>query len=167
MSVQNQDRARFPSGELTHAEVLGSVDNEIAFYRRRAGQVFFLGVSAEAVIFAGASQISVPEASALGGRVVYYLFFSAVAAVGIFLGLLYQHRIRELKRKRDDLVESASFPRMYPSISSWQSEILVLCVSLVFLSCVGVWLAKDGAFDRAAQAGATESCDCENGSTNG
>ena len=146
---------------LKRAEVLASVDGEIAFYRRRAGQVFFLGVSAEAVIFAGAGKIAVPTTWPLEGSIVYHFFFGAVAAVGIVLGLLYQRRIRFLKRMRDEVVGSAVFP----PISKWQSEILVLCASLFLLSFVGILLARDGAFgphEDAEAAGASD-CRCDDG----
>ena len=42
--------------------VLEAIDREIAFYRRRAGQVFFLGLTVEVLILAGREKIVVPAA---------------------------------------------------------------------------------------------------------
>ena len=115
-----------------------AIDREIAFYRRRAGQVFFLSLTAEILILAGRERIVVPRAWPWIQPLSYGLLFMAVAAFGILLGREYRSRIHVLKSERKERVDFDA-----PSGGLILSEIEMLYVVLVFLSSSGlvlVWL---------------------------
>ncbi len=117
---------------------LEATDREIDFYRRRAGQVFFLSLTAEILILAGRERIVVPRAWPWIQPLSYGVLFLAVAAFGILLGREYRSRIHVLKSQRK---KRADFDA--PSGGLTLSEIEMLYVVLVFLSSSGlvlVWL---------------------------
>ena len=117
---------------------LEAIDREIAFYRRRAGQVFFLCLTSEILILAGRERIVVPRAWPWIQPLSYGLLFMAVAAFGILLGREYRSRIHVLKSERKKRVDFDA-----PSGGLTLSEIEMLYVVLVFLSSSGlvlVWL---------------------------
>lgn len=87
------------SGE-PERHVLEAIDREIAFYRSRAGQVFFLGLTVEVLILAGHEKIVVPAAWPWIRPLSYGVLFIAVAALGILLGREYRDRIHRLKSAR-------------------------------------------------------------------
>jgi hypothetical protein len=47
---------------MSEEHILEAIDREIAFYRRRAGQVFFLGLTVEVLILTGREKMVVPAA---------------------------------------------------------------------------------------------------------
>jgi hypothetical protein len=124
--------------------VLEAVDQEVAFYRKRAGEVFFFGLLVEVLILAGREKISPPETGPLVNRPTYSILFIAVAAIGIALGSEYRRRIRLLKDNRARILSNLGFEFVYPSKQDQNlSEIQVLYVVLAFLSSGGiilVWL---------------------------
>jgi len=145
---------RAPRTLTESSAVLRALDREIAFYRKRSGQVFFFGLLVEVLIIAGKETIvfveQIPNLAGpekiptLAGRVVYSILFIAVAAVGIALGAEYRRRIRILKDSRAKVLQELGFEFVYPSASDQGlSEIQVLYVVLVLLSSGGiilVWL---------------------------
>ena len=84
------DRKSRPADSIPTTAILESVDRELAFFRRRSGQVYFLGLSAEAAILVGGRQLPAPPSwdwlASLGAS----LFFYAVAVAGIILSSEYQ-----------------------------------------------------------------------------
>lgn len=136
---------RAPPTLTESSAVLRGLDREIAFYRKRAGEVFFFGLLVEVLILAGKEKIFFVETiPTLAGLVVYSLLFIAVAAVGIALGAEYRRRIRILKDSRAKVLQKLGFEFVYPSATDQGlSEIQVLYVVLVLLSSGGiilVWL---------------------------
>ena len=134
------------STPLGEGNVLEAIDREIAFYRRRAGQVFFLGLAVEVLILAGRERIIVPGTWPWIRPLSYGILFIAVAVFGILLGREYRNRIWVLKVDRS---KTAGFGP--PPGGVTLSEIEMLYVVLVFLSSSGlvlVWLnaltANDG-----------------------
>lgn len=128
--------------------VLESLDREITFYRRRAGQVFFFSLLIEALILCGREQIDLLKAGQYQSAVLYTMFYVAVAAAGIFLGTEYRHRLHILKERRVSLLEKNEFNATFPLGKDQRlSEIQVLYVVLIFLSSSGislVWLNATG-----------------------
>ncbi|MDJ0840357.1 MAG: hypothetical protein QNK37_27855 [Acidobacteriota bacterium] len=128
--------------------VMEAIDREIAFYRRRAGQVFFLGLLVEILILAGkqTDKVVIPNDPAWVKSFAFSCFFIAVAAVGIALGHEYRSRIRFLKDSRSELLEKLEYEFVYSSeADQGLSEIQVLYVVLVFLSSSGIilsWLSQ-------------------------
>ena len=124
---------------------LESLDREIAFYRRRSGQVYFFSLGAEALILVGRENVALSGGPSWVSPVVESGFFVAVAFFGIRLGSEYRRRIRKLKRRRLYLVESFGHRDMFPTENDQKrSEIRVLYEILIFLSLAGVlltWLA--------------------------
>jgi hypothetical protein len=122
--------------------LLEAVDRELAFYRRRAGQVFFLGLLVEALILAGQRKLQTPVSLPWLPEAVYVLLFIAVAAAGIALGSEYRKRIHILKAARDEII-SYDFGKkdIYSKIGGINlSDIGMLYVVLVFLSSGGLIL---------------------------
>lgn len=123
---------------------LESVDRELAFFRRRAGQVFFLSLLVEVLILGGKESISIRFLRAWVEPLMYSGLFVAVATVGIALGTEYRRRIHILKESRLALLRSIGGSVRFPRIGGVRlSEIEVLYVVLVFLSSAGiilVWL---------------------------
>lgn len=124
--------------------VLDSVDREIQFYRKRAGQVFFIGILVEVLILAGREKIVVPTKWPWLDSFIYSIFFVAVAIIGIALGSEYMNRIHKLKDSRNNLFEKLGITNIYTKIGGARlSEIEVLYVVLTFLSSGGIiitWL---------------------------
>ena len=119
--------------------VLESLDREIAFYRRRSGQVFFFSLLIEVLILTGREKVVLPATWALESCIVYTTFFVIVAAVGIFLGIEYHNRIHILRDSRDELVRHTGYSNVYPSATDQRiSEIQVLCFVYIFLSSAGI-----------------------------
>ena len=136
--------------KLTEAEiVLEALDRELDFYRKRAGQVFFLSLLVEVLILAGKERVQIPETWQSSKPLIHSLFFIAVAAIGIALGREYRSRIRMLKDSRVEILERLGYSAVYPSeLDQGLSEIQVLYAALVFLSSGGiilVWLIQLGA----------------------
>lgn len=129
--------------------VLEALDRELDFYRKRAGQVFFLSLLVEVLILAGKEKVEVPETWQSTKPLIHSLLFIAVAAIGIALGREYRSRIRMLKDSRVEILERLGYSAVYPSESDQGlSEIQVLYAALVFLSSGGVivvWLIQRGA----------------------
>lgn len=122
--------------------ILESVDREIAFFRRRAGQVFFFGLLVEAFILTGKGQINMPVEWTWQRPFVESLFFLAVLAVGVSLGSEYRRRIRLLKRRRRKLFDDHKIGNVFPELKRQiLSEIEVLYVSLFFLSSAGILIS--------------------------
>lgn len=128
--------------------VLEAIDREIAFYRRRAGQVFFLGLLVEILILAGREQqnIIVPPDPDWLRPFAFSLFFIGVAVVGVTLGSEYRRRIRRLKDSRLDLLAHMKYDGVYSEEPDQRlSEIQVLYVVLTLLSSFGItlhWLPR-------------------------
>jgi hypothetical protein len=124
--------------------ILEAIDREIAFYRRRAGQVFSIGLFVEGLILVGREKIVVLATWPWIQPLVYGIFFIAVAAIGIALGSEYLERIHILKDKRTEIVTKIGHPNIYPQTGGVHlSEIQVLYIVLIFLSSSGlilVWL---------------------------
>lgn len=124
--------------------VLESLEREIAFYRRRSGQVYFFGSLVEVLILAGQQKISLPAGWSWQTSLVYSIFFVAVAIVGILLGSEYRRRIHILKDSRVELLAKIGYRHVFPTASEQRiSEIQVLYFVLIFLSLAGigaVWL---------------------------
>ncbi|MDH5186772.1 MAG: hypothetical protein OEW70_06885 [candidate division WOR-3 bacterium] len=121
--------------------LLEALDREIAFYRNRAGKVFFYGLIVEFLILAGRETIKVPSKWVWMQPTAYTLLFIAVAAVGIALGWEYRNRIHILKDRKMNLLEIIKGEHVYvPKGSQALSEIEVLYVVLVFLSSSGIFL---------------------------
>lgn len=129
--------------------ILEALDRELDFYRKRAGQVFFLSLLVEVLILAGKERVQVPETWQSTKPLVHSLLFIAVAAIGIALGREYRNRIRMLKDSRVEILERLGYSAVYPSeLDQGLSEIQVLYAALVFLSSGGVvivWLMQLGA----------------------
>jgi hypothetical protein len=130
-----------------HAEsLLEGIDREVAFYRHRAGQVFFYGLLVEILILAGQEKesILIPDLASWVVPLVYSVLFLAVVTIGITLGSEYRQRIRILKDARVELLEKLKYLNIYPSDAEQKvSEIQVLYVVLIFLSSCGsilVWM---------------------------
>ena len=122
--------------------VLESIDREIAFFRRRAGQVFFFGLLVEAFILTGKGKITMPENWTWQRPYLGTLFFLAVLAVGVSLGSEYRRRIRFLKKRRRVLFINYDLGNVYPDLEKQiLSEIEVLYVSLFFLSSAGILIS--------------------------
>lgn len=129
-------------GGQKYQGILEALDREIAFYRRRSGQVFFFGLLVEAFILAGREQVFLKEEGwEVQRAIIYTIFFIAVAAVGIFLGSEYRRRIHKLKKSRLELFKELGKPNLYPTDKDqWLSEIQVLYFVLTFLSSTGIVL---------------------------
>ena len=131
--------------------VLEALDRELDFYRKRAGQVFFLSLLVEVLILAGKEKVQVPETWQSSKPLIHSLLFIAVAAIGIALGREYRNRIRMLKDSRVEILERLGYSAVYPTeLDQGLSEIQVLYAALVFLSSGGiilVWLMQLGAVD--------------------
>lgn len=125
-----------------------SLDREIAFYRKRAGQVFFLGLLVEGLILAGREKIVVPKTPLWMKPLTYGIFFIAVAVIGSLLGSEYRKRIHHLKEKR---IRLDADHEIYPKTGGIVlSEIQVLYLVLIFLSSCGsmiVWFNAIPSFD--------------------
>ena len=129
--------------------MLESVDREIAFDRRRAGQVFFFGLLVEGLILTGHEGIGTPPGwSHWQGAGLETLLFVAVAAVGIALGSEYRRRIDHLKKQRDAMLEKSGHNHVFPQKMDQRiSEIQVLYVTLVFLSSAGIFITWLNVYD--------------------
>lgn len=124
--------------------VLEAVDRELAFFRRRAGQVFFLSLLIEVLILGGRESIAVQPVQPWIKPLSYSILFIAVATVGIVLGREYRARIHVLKHYRSGIIRELVKEDTHPPIGGLRlSEIEMLYVVLVFLSSCGiilVWL---------------------------
>jgi hypothetical protein len=139
----SDSRACFP-------EILATIDRELAFFRKRAGQVFFIGLSLEVVIAAGQHRIQLPPQPEWLTPAVVSLLFIAVAAAGIILGSEYRRRIRFLKRKRETLVIESILSNPFPPVDiQVVSEIHVLYLVLAFTSTTGALSAWVYAFPQS------------------
>ena len=128
--------------------VLESVDREIAFDRRRAGQVFFFGLLVEGLILTGHEGIRTPPAWSWQQAGLETLLFVAVAAMGIALGSEYRRRIHHLKSQRDAMLAKSGHEHVFPQKMDQRiSEIQVLYVMLVFLSSAGIFIAWLNVYD--------------------
>lgn len=132
-------------GQFTAAPtLLEAIDREISFYRKRAGQVFSLGLLVEVLILAGRETVVIPALRPWAKPLAYSVLFIAVAAMGITLGAEYRRRIHCLKNSRSQILEQLGHPGFYPPTGGLRlSEIEMLYVVLVFLSSCGlilVWL---------------------------
>ena len=122
--------------------VLESIDRELDFYRKRAGQVFFFGLLAEVLILAGKERILLGDRWPALRPALYTLMFGLVAYTGYRLGNEYKSRIHILKHSRRSLLEDHNYKTEYP-IRRDLSEIKFINIILVSLSIVGsilVWL---------------------------
>lgn len=124
--------------------MLESIDREISFYRRRSGQVLFVGISFEIAILVGQQQIPVHAVwKWLAPLTVTYLFY-AVAATGVVLGSEYRRRIRFMKKSRAEVASGIEVTKPFPSDKDQSiSEIQVLYVILISSSVFGgfvTWL---------------------------
>lgn len=146
MSFYNKEPLEAPLSTNHTPELLKSVNAEIDFNRRRAGQVFFFGLLFEILILAGRDieNVQIPHSEPWMAPLIYTIFFAAVAGVGIALGTEYRRRIRYLKQTRLELVNHLKYDNVYPTDDTQNaSEIQVLYVVLTFLSscgCIFVWL---------------------------
>ena len=113
---------------MSEVHILEAIDREIAFYRRRAGQVFFLGLTVEVLILAGRERIVVPAAWPWIQPLSYGVLFIAVAAVGILLGREYRGRIHVLKRERKKLAGDPYDPLRIPGHADRRSGGVVIRV---------------------------------------
>ena len=121
--------------------VLESVDRELAFYRRRVGQVLFIGLVVEAAILTSAQKIKLEAAPEWQRACVETFLFCAVAAAGIALGCEYSRRIGYLKKRRVKLIPpeyGEVFPRPKAHLVS---EIGTLVFALFSLSSAGTFIA--------------------------
>ncbi len=137
---------KFTKSRRDPKSTLESIDREIAFYRRRAGQVFFFGLLAEAVILVGRQKVFFSDIFGEPEKaIVYAIFFFAVAVVGTFLGSEYRRRLHILKDSRIEVIEEIGYKNVFPSsIDRIFSEIIVLYIVLWFISLSGiiiVWLS--------------------------
>lgn len=126
------------------SSVLEAIDRELAFYRRRAGQVFFMGLLVEVLILAGREKVVVPATWPWVQPFAYGILFAVVAVIGMALGLEYRRRIHDLKESRTNILKRLDYKDIYPPTGGHRlSEIQVLYVVLIFLSSSGlilVWL---------------------------
>ena len=119
---------------------LEAIDREIAFFRHRAGQVYFFGLLAEVLIIIGKESITIPDIVLWLRPVVATVFFAAVAYVGILLGSEYRRRIRHLKKKRDALLRPLLSNEVFLSLNRERiSEIQILYFVLGF--CSLLWIS--------------------------
>jgi len=120
--------------------MLESLDREIAFYRKRSGQVFFLGISFEIAILAGGRQL--PDHDIwpwLPFLTITFLFY-AVAATSVVLGSEYRRRIRTIKNNRSIVILQNIQMNPFPTDNDQVvSEIQVLYVVLITLSLLGIF----------------------------
>lgn len=84
---------------LSPSSVLESIDRELDFYRKRAGQVFFFGLLTEVLILAGKEEILLGNRWPVLRPALYTLMFVLVAYTGYRLGNEYKVRIHTLKRR--------------------------------------------------------------------
>jgi hypothetical protein len=127
---------------LSPDSVLESIDRELDFYRKRAGQVFFFGLLAEILILAGKERILLGDRWPALRPALYTLMFGLVAYTGYRLGNEYKVRIHTLKHSRRNLLEDQNYKTEYP-IGRDLSEIKFINFILVSLSIIGsilVWL---------------------------
>jgi len=132
-------------GDLPFPSTLEALDREVAFYRHRAGQVFFLSLVFEILILSGhKGTFEFPESTLWMEPLVYNLLFVVVAIVGIILGSEYRSRIRYIKDSRQELLAKSDYKNAYPTEDVQRfSEIHVLYFVLGFLSTLGmilVWI---------------------------
>lgn len=128
------------NGDCFH-QVLKAVDREVAFYRKRAGQVIFFTLLLEALLLTGQADIEIPGAPFWVEPVVYSSLFMAVAFFGVTLASEYRSRIRMLKDSRIQLLKEEGYQNVYPSETDQKlSEIQVLYIVLAILSSSGIFL---------------------------
>lgn len=133
---------RLPTPLRHEMEVLLAIDRELSFYRRRAGQVFWIGLLVEALLLVGKQRIEILAEWTWQHASLSTLFFVAIAAAGIALGSEYRRRIHILKDGRLGLLKAIGYENLYPTRrQQWLSEIEVLYVSLGFLSSMGILLS--------------------------
>jgi len=123
-------------------DCLSSIDRELAFYRKRSGQVFFIGMSLEVAILLGQQRMpGHPVWPWLAPFTITVLFY-AVAAGGIVLGSEYRRRIRHIKNSRTRLLAAHAVGNPFPSDREEKvSEIQVLYVALISSSALGSLVA--------------------------
>lgn len=101
-----------------------STNQELAFYRRRSGQLYLVALTAEALLIVGREQIrlddplrpaGMAEHPAWAAPLILTVAFFAVAVVGTVLGAEYRHRIHELKDRRKALFVSRMGRTSIPS----------------------------------------------------
>lgn len=138
--------------EATNA-ALEAVDRELAFFRRRAGQVFFLSLLVEAVILTGQEELAISFRTSWASPFALSVMFAAVAIVGSSLGAEYRARIHKLKKARLGLTRRLTAGNdLYPRTGGLRlSEIQMLYVVLVFLSSAGVVLVWQHAISEGAE----------------
>lgn len=129
----------FPDSLDQAGAVLEALDRELGFFRRRAGQVLFYGMLAEALILGGGHALRYTEMWNWQSFVVNVVFFAAIAGVGIVLGSEYRARIHRLKDSRAKLVSHLGCHHLFPSPDQrLVSEIQVLYVILTLMSSIGI-----------------------------
>lgn len=131
---------------LAPDSVLESLDRELGFYRKRAGQVFFFGLLAEVLILAGKERILLGDRWPILRPLIYSVMFVMVAYFGRRFGTEYKDRIHTLKRNRQELLKNLGYEIDYPRDRPL-SEIKSINFILGFLSIIGivlVWLAYAG-----------------------
>ena len=131
---------------LTPDSLLESLDRELGFYRKRAGQVFFFGLLAEVLILAGKERILLGNRWPILHPLIYSLMFLMVAYFGRRFGMEYRDRIHALKHSRHELLKNLGYEIDYPR-GRPRSEIKSINFILGFLSIIGivlVWLAYFG-----------------------
>lgn len=122
--------------------VLDSLDREIAFYRHRAGQIYFFGLLAEVAIIIGKEEIELSGLPSWVNPAVSTFFFIAVALVGTILGSEYRRRIRFLKTRRDMFLRSFLNRLTFPHLKQETiSEIQVLYFVLGSMSSMGIFIS--------------------------
>ncbi len=143
-SYSDKPRVTFSAHAKNPQQVLESVDRELSFFRKRSGQVFWIGLLVEAIILVGQQEVKMSDTWQWQRACVETFFFLAIAGAGMALGSEYRRRIHILKDSRCELLDHLGYNNVFPEASQQRiSEIQVLYVVLIILSSVGIliyWL---------------------------
>jgi len=119
--------------------VLGGIDREISFYRKRAGQIYFFGFLVEGLFLVGEQKLVFPENLSIFSVLVNSLVYIAIGYIGIYLGKEYRRRIHILKDSRVGLLKSFGYINVYPLAKDKpRSEIQTLYWLLGVISFAGL-----------------------------
>ena len=119
--------------------LLEFIDREISFYRKRAGQIYFLGFLIEGLILVGEQKVSIPNLSEVFTIVLHILLFIAIGSIGRYLGLEYRNRVHILKDSRLEILVYFGYKNVFPTpLDKVRSEIKTLYTLLISLSVAGV-----------------------------
>lgn len=121
--------------------VLESIDRELAFYRKRVGEVIFFALAVDVAIVTGDKTLPIAESYPLVAAVAMSLLFLVVALAAFVLGREYSERIHHLKNTRIDLVKEG-YGDVFPQRGRRHvSEIGTLVLLVSILSIAGIFLA--------------------------